>query len=142
MAYEFAATLLSIYLLREILEILDARQLRQVFQSELDQKLFRRAVHHRASHGLFSALRHDQPFLEQGLDGRGGSDAANFEYFGDRNRLLIGDYSERFERGQRESRRRARLQIFAYELVILGASGDSPAPRNFASFKPAPARFV
>src|SRR5215510_9624422 len=119
-------------LLRKILEVLDARQFREVFQPELDQKFLRRAVHHRAADGLFSALGDDQTFFEQRLDGRRRRYAANFENFRDRDRLLVGDHRERFEGWEREPRRRARFQILAYELMILRTRGDSPSARDLA----------
>src|SRR5262245_34383611 len=61
--YDRASKLSHRFLLSQVLKILDARQFREVFQSELDHKLLRRAVHHRAADGFFSALGDDQPFF-------------------------------------------------------------------------------
>src|SRR5687767_10738415 len=39
---------------REVFEVFDVRQLAQVFEAELEEEVFRRAVHHRAADRLFA----------------------------------------------------------------------------------------
>ena len=53
----------------QVLEVLDVRKLRQVFEAELHQELFRGAVHHRAADRLLATLGDDEALVEQSLDG-------------------------------------------------------------------------
>src|SRR5215207_9960802 len=54
----------------QVVEILDARQLRQIFQSKLKQKFLRCSVHHRTSDRVFASFRDNQFLVQQGLYGR------------------------------------------------------------------------
>ena len=49
---------------RQVLKIFHTRQLAQILQAELQQELFRCAVHHRAPNRFLASLRHNQLFVQ------------------------------------------------------------------------------
>src|SRR5215207_11664904 len=121
----------------EVFEVLDVRQLAQVLEAELEEEVFRRAVHHRAADRLLAPLGDDEALVQQRLDGRGGLDAAYLEDLGDGDGLLVGDDGERLQRGERELGARLRLEVGADVLVVFGARGELPAARHLAQHQPA-----
>src|SRR5947199_8957567 len=86
----------------EILKVLYAGEFCKVFQTKLNQKLFRGAVHHRPADCLFPSPGDDEALVEQRLDGRRRLNAANLKNLRHGDWLFVGDDSEGFERGQRK----------------------------------------
>src|SRR5712691_7218851 len=89
---------------RQILEVLDAGQFREVLQTKLNQELFRGAVHHRPTDGFFPSAGYDEALVEQGLDGRRRLHAANLKNLRHSDWLFVSDDGEGFQRRQREFR--------------------------------------
>src|SRR5215212_8717733 len=67
----------------EVFEVFDVRQLAQILEAELEEEVFRRAVHHRAADRLLAPLGDDEALVEERLDGRGGLHAAYLKNLGD-----------------------------------------------------------
>src|SRR5207302_8149088 len=125
-----------------VLKVFDARKLGKIFQPKLNQKLFRRAIHHRAAHSFLSALRYDQPFIKKRFDGRWRLHTTNLENLGHGHGLFISDDCQRFQRSQRQLRAWLRFQIRAHIFVVLGPSRDLPAPGNLAQLQTTRASIV
>src|SRR5712691_12281030 len=75
---------------RQVLEVLDAGQLGKVFQTKLNQKLFRGAVHHRPADSFFPPTGYDEALVEQGLDRGRRLHAANLKNLRHGDRLFVG----------------------------------------------------
>src|ERR1044072_3753214 len=54
---------------RQVFEVLDVRQLAQVFEAELKKEVFGCAVHHRAADRLLAPLGDDEALVQQRLNG-------------------------------------------------------------------------
>src|SRR5262249_36454988 len=120
-----------------VFEVFEVWQLRQIVETEMNQKVFRRAVHHWPSHNFLVTLCDDQPFVQQRLYRRRRSDTSDLKDLRDRDRLFVGDDRERLERRKREPRRRLRLEISPHVLAELRFCRDPIAARQRAKLKTA-----
>src|SRR5436853_3421240 len=82
----------------------------------------------------------DQATIKQCLDCRCRGDAAYLQYLRYGDRLFISDDGERFERRQRQTRRRLRLQIAPHIFAIFGPRAYLVAVRKSAYLQAAAAR--
>src|SRR5215510_7882275 len=80
-----------------VFEVFEVWQFVQIVQTEMNEEVLRRAVHHRSSDNILVTLCHDQSLVEQRFYRRGGCDAANLEDLRYGDRLFVGDHCKRFE---------------------------------------------
>src|SRR2546421_10376123 len=86
----------------EILKIFDARQLGQISEAKLNQKVLRSPIHHWPSNRFLASFGDDEPLVEQRLDRGRRLHTANFQNLGDRHRLFVSNYRKGFERRERK----------------------------------------
>src|SRR6266571_2963899 len=91
---------------RQRLELLQARQLLQVAQSKPHQEFLRRLVQNRPPHHFLPSRRGNQVLVQQRADHPGSVHPAYLRNLRRRNRLLVGDHRQRFQRRHRQPQRR------------------------------------
>src|SRR6185503_6608289 len=108
-------------------QLVGARQLFQMTESELLEKRGSGPIHQRSPQAFASSNDIDQPALVQGFQDRSGADAANFLDLRSADRLTIGDDGEGFQRRGGETLR-ARGELSPLDrLGVLGPRQDLPA---------------
>src|ERR1700687_250058 len=103
----------------EGLQLLEAGQLVEIAQAEAHQKFFRCFVQNLPADDFFAARGGDQALVEQRFQHAGRVHAADFADFRRRDRLLVGDDRERFERGHGKAQRRTQALDEAAHYVVM-----------------------
>src|SRR5664279_1073527 len=115
----------------QLFEFLHAGQLGDVVESEAEQKFLGRLVENGAADDLLAPGSGDQLAIKQGGDYAGSIHAANLADLRYRDRLLVGDDSERFQCLQRKAHRRLQaLRKIDDHIMMLGLSRHAIAARD------------
>src|SRR6266704_3658614 len=105
---------------RQRLELLQARQLLQVAQSKPHQEFLRRLVQNRPPHHFLAPRRGNQVLVQQRADHPRSVHPAYLRNLRRRNRLLVGDHRQRFQRRHGQPQRRPQaLDEPPHHVVVL-----------------------
>jgi hypothetical protein len=108
-------------------DLLGARQLRELVQPEAHEEVGRRLVEEGASHDGLLARRRDQLLLEQRLQHARGVHAADVLDLGHRDGLAVRDDRQRLEGRERKPAALGHLVELAQQRIELGARDEAPS---------------
>jgi len=114
----------------QVAELFEPRQIANVVESEVDEKLFRRAIEERTADDVLASGDANHSSLEQRTDRARRVDAANVGDLRRGHRLAIRDDRERLQSGERKTVLPFFREVLFQNGIVLGARGETPSARG------------